>query len=1370
MPNLSLKTKMSLVVSLLAAVGLSLVTLAASWYFEKQFKDTISRQQFTMVSAMAEEIDSKLRTAQTQLLTVASTLTPAIINNPARAQGFLDSRPDTAAMFDSGVFLFSPQGNLLAITPWELLLLHRNYAYREYIEETVKTGKPHISKPFFSTQKDRPPIIMFTAPVFDTKGKLAGILAGSLNLMKENFLGKLATVNIGTKGYLYLYNTGRTIIVHPDRSRILKNDVPVGANKLFDQAIKGFEGTGETVNSKGVSLLSTFKRLQTTNWILAANYPQSEAYSPIYRVKWYMLVLFIGMLSLSILITWGFMRHLTAPLLLFTRHVEQITGREDQLEPILVKARDEIGTLAQAFNRMVTEVNRQKKAVLEQKEFSTNLLEFSAVPTFVLDSRHRVIVWNRACEELTGVKASNVIGTTRQWQPFYPEKRPVLADIVLDSSSESLSSLYNTYSSSPFSPDVLQAERWFQSHNGEERFIFFEAAPVRNTEGTIIAAIQTLQDITERKRTEESLRKLSLAIEQTPTAVVITDREGIIEYVNPHYTKVTGFAAEEAIGRTQRIVKSGYHSPEFYQELWETILDGSEWHGEFRNKRKNGDLYWEASTISPVKNASGAITHFVGVKEDISGRKWAEEELKRSDEQIRLLLESTAEAIYGVNLLGRCTFANPSCARLLGYNHPDELLGRNIHNLIHHTRKDGTPYPAEECPMFRSIHEKEGFHVEGEFLWRADGTGFPAEYWSYPQRSGDKVVGAVVTFFDITERKQAEEQLRQAKTTAEAATRAKSEFLANMSHEIRTPMNAAIGMLYLLQQTPLADKQKNYLSKAQSAANSLLRVINDILDFSKIEAGKLDLETEPFRLVTVLKNLADMATATIKEKPVELLVSAGPDVPGHLIGDPLRLGQILLNLTNNAVKFTEEGKVIVSVETVARREEEVELRFYVQDTGIGMTREQQARLFTAFTQADTSTTRRYGGTGLGLTIARQLVEMMGGTLSVSSEAGKGSVFSFTCRFGFCSGEDTAFSPTDPERDNLAAFAAPPPLTESFAGVHILLVEDNLINQEVAREIFEGRGVTVDIANNGAEAVELVFSSGSSYDAVFMDVQMPVMDGLEATRRIRADRAFDSLPIIAMTASAMSSDRELCLLAGMNDQVTKPVDVPQLFATLGRWVSTEAFSPWESIVTVPSKASTIPGIDLQQAVKRLGSVSFLKSLLRSFRKENIETIDSIRKAVANGDKQLVLRIVHTVKGVGSNLGATELSSAALAFEEAMNGADADFQQSSLEEFELKLCHVLNSIRTMEEDGPAREPDESLVKELSIDRERIGPLARELARLLETNSMAALGVWEQLNPLLAGVARDKLDSAINSLNFRDGGMILVAISEDIGIELS
>jgi PAS domain S-box-containing protein len=744
----------------------------------------------------------------------------------------------------------------------------------------------------------------------------------------------------------------------------------------------------------------------------------------------------------------------------------------------------------------------------------------------------------------------------------------------------------------------------------------------------------------ELKRMNEALQTLSQAIEQTPTAVVITDRDGTIEYVNPHFTKVTGYAAEEAIGQTPRINKSDWHPPEFYRELWATILAGGEWHGEFRNKKKNGELYWEAAVISPVKNNTGEITHFVAVKEDIS------------------------------------------------------------------------------------------------------------------------------------ERKRAEEQLQQAKAVAEAATRAKSEFLANMSHEIRTPMNATTGMLYLLQQTPLTEKQKNYLRKAQGATNSLLHIINDILDFSKIEAGKLEMESIPFHLSTVVGNLADVASAALHDKPVKLLISTAPDLPDNLIGDPLRLGQVLLNLTNNAIKFTEEGEITVRVERATAGENEVELRFSVQDTGIGMTPEQQAKLFSAFTQADSSTTRRYGGTGLGLAISKQLIELMGGSLTVASEAGKGSTFSFSARLGCLSAAAFAALPIAAE-GNQGAEAEPLPAAESFAGVKILLVEDNLLNQEVAREILEGRGVTVDVAGNGVEAVARIINSGVTYDAVFMDVQMPVMDGLEATRRIRAHHDFDALPIIAMTASAMASDRLLCLQAGMNDQVNKPIDVSELFATLRRWVRPAAFT---SLATEgpgqeeePGFPEHIPGIDVLNALKRLGNASLLRKLLISFRQENRETMPDLHAALARGDDQLVHRIVHTVKGVGGNLGATELASAALALEEALKSEDANSQRACLTAFEKSLSLLLNAIRALEESGrefAGTTPKSSGVA-LAADRERIALLVRQLLILLDANNMTALGVWEELKPLLAGVNIEKLDAALASLKFKEAGNTLRAVAETMQI---
>ena len=966
----SLSAKMGLVVSLLVTLVLSVMTFSISRYLEREFTGTISKQQSGMITAIANEIDGKTRTIQLQLVSLAGTVTPEALKSPERAGALLASHPDTLTIFDGGIFLLSATGRMLAIIPREPRLVGKDFSYRDYFKKTLASGRPAISEPFYSAQQRRHPVVTFTAPIFDPKGGLIGILAGNHDLLKDNYLGKLGEAKVGERGFLYLFNNQRTIIVHPDTTRILKQDVPAGADRLFDEAIKGFEGTGETVSVQGVPSLSSFKRLQSTGWILAATNPRSELYAPLKRAQWYLLAAFTLALMVTVLSTLLAMRHLTAPLQAFIRHVERITGTGEDLEPITIATRDEIGTLARAFNLMVHEVHRKNAALRAQEAFSENLIQNTSVPTFVLDCEHRVIIWNRACEELTGVPASQMVGGDEPWRPFYPERRPVLADLVLSGDLEECCILYGEKACIPLVGNAKHAEGWIPVLNGCARYLYFDAAPVCNAVGEVTAAIETLRDITARKQTEE--------------------------------------------------------------------------------------------------------------------------------------------------------------------------------------------------------------------------------------------------------------ELYQAKADAEAANMAKSQFLANMSHEIRTPMNASLGMLYLLRQTGLDQRQLNYLTKAQSASNQLLRVINDILDFSKVEAGKLQMESLHFSLGRVLHDLEAVVSGTIKEKPVEFAVSRSPELPDLLVGDPLRLGQVLLNLTANAIKFTEKGRVSVSVVPAAAARGEAGLLFSVVDTGIGISAEQQAKLFDAFSQADGTTTRRYGGTGLGLAISKQLVEMMGGSLRVESEQGKGSRFSFLVRLRVASGKEATVA--------VGAYGSDqgdqkPPDPASFEGVRVLLVEDEPFNRELTREILEQNGVVVDLSENGADAVRQVTRSGVSYQAVFMDVQMPVMDGLEATRLIRLDPAFSELPIIAVTTRVLNRDRDLCLNAGMNDQVDKPIDVGELCATLRRWVGPQAPAGEKPAPVDPDgKGALLPGEDATTATRLAPSFDHergtvllgrLAALLQADNLEALEVWEELRPMLAGG---------------------------------------------------------------------------------------------------------------------------------------------------------
>ncbi|MBF0337506.1 MAG: response regulator [Nitrospirae bacterium] len=1016
------------------------------------------------------------------------------------------------------------------------------------------------------------------------------------------------------------------------------------------------------------------------------------------------------------------------------------------------------------------------------------------------------------------------------------------------------------------------------------------------------------REIREREHFEkcfiQSEEKYRLLLNNIPQKVFYKNRDLVYVAVNQAFASEFNLKSDDIIGRTAfdffpkhlaerflindiRIMQSGV--AESFDEPY----------------MKNGMESVVHTVLSPVRDDNGVVIGMLGILWDITDRKKLEDALRSEKETAQRYLDMAGVMIVVVNSDHSLQLINRKGCDILGY-HENEIMGKDWFDLCIPVDKRET----DRSSFNDSLAGRVTLDFHENYVLAKDGSE-RLIYWHVTplyDKNG-KITSLMGAGEDITQRRIIETRLMTAMREADSANRAKSEFLANMSHEIRTPINGIVGLGRLMLQTELSAKQRDYVNKIQSSSNSLLLLINDLLDLSKIEAGRLELDIVDFDLNSVLDNIVNMLAIKAEEKGVEIMLSIDKDVPFLLTGDPLRITQVITNLLGNAIKFTEQGEIILAIKVIDMDDKEVTLGFSVKDTGIGIKPDVMPNLFKPFSQADSSTTRRYGGTGLGLSICRKLIELMNGEISAKSEYGKGSEFTFTlktaCRQppgttyliphdlvgmkvmvaddnesareilkdilegftmevttvdcgmaaieqlrrscemstqrqyklllidhkmpGMNGLETTRHILSDPKITNppiiimvtahgnddvrqvsrelgIRSFLTKPlkksmlfnTILEAFGkdtrhqvrrhesgtsdtkrlssinGARLLLVEDHYVNQQVAFELLTDAGFVVDIANNGLEAVSAVEMAKEKYGAVLMDIQMPQMDGLEATRLIREKLSGDELPIIAMTAHVMKEEQDRCYAAGMNDHISKPIDIKDLCDTLLKWIPPTA-SEFPVVGAAPSlqeeglQEDNLPGIDVASGLKRLGGKrKLLQKVIIDFRNANAGIVDDIEAALRGRDYNSARDLAHGLKGMASNISATALVGVVRELEDLLKKEDSGEIPGCLKRMTRELHTVFESAHTLE--ILIREK-ESLTADSSDEVNELGAIILQLQQLLQQNSLQVRRYFAENRSSLMSASSEKeideLGSHINKLDFKGAMLIVRALAESLNI---
>jgi PAS domain S-box-containing protein len=1271
------------------------VSLAGISMMRAELETSLMHEQFAATRELADELDRKLRDRLDGLVGIAAQIDAGRLDDAAYLRQFLASRYVLQQAFSGGTVIVGLAGYPIADYP---VVPARQGVYvgdRDYARQPIATGKTYISKPAIGRVLKRP-IMSMSVPVFDRAGQVKGVLVGIIDLTGPNFLGLF-----GDTGYLgdtevFLVSSDGLFIVAPDPTRVMTALPAPGTSALGDKMRSGFEGSMVADNSQGIEKLVSMKRVPTADWMLELSAPAEKVFQPVIHLRNAIVAVGLVTTVLALLFVESMWLRFLAPLRDATRRLDAMTSGRESQRKLPEAGGGEVRSLFASFNRLIARVEDQETELTKSRQLLTAVVDSTSNFIWSVDARSFGLqTYNEGLRAYFADTEGLQIAAGMRPEDMFPAER---ADRWHEFYQRALKEAPYTveYSSSA-------GGLWLRLN-----FHLLQA------DGSVSGISVFAEDITERKAARDRMEQLVAeqgAILESELIGFLKTRNGTITWANRALAKMSGYGPGELVGMSTHQLHATEESDKaFGTAAYPVLSEGRIFRSQSEFLRKDGTPLW--GEVSGTTFDRGTQEILWGVV-DISERRRVERERQRLTRAMRLLSDCNLCLVQNdeeQKLYSHiCNLVVDSGGYLMAWvGLAEQDADKSVRPVA---QSGGASAYLDSIRISWDGHKETGRGPTGAAIrtattqvnqncltnptmgpWRESAlrSGYQSSI-AIPLVVQQQVVGVLTIYAAEAEAFSADEvelleelgrnlaygiqtlRSRLKGEAAEAATRAKSTFLATMSHEIRTPMNAIVGIAHLMRRDGVTPKQSLQLAKIDAAADHLLAIVNDVLDLSKIEAGKFVLEEADISIAGILDHVVSILSPKVSAKGL-MLVMDTVHLPKYLRGDRTRLTQALLNLANNAVKFTGKGTITIRTRLLEETDDAKLLRFEVEDTGIGIAPEHLGRMFSAFEQAESYTTREYGGTGLGLVITKRLAQFMGGDVGVSSQPGVGSKFWFTARLKKAS--LTAVVPAeDDSGDAIEAL-----LAGNQSGQRILLVEDEPTNQEVTVALLSDVGLVIDVAGNGQQAVEKV--RRTEYDLILMDMQMPKMDGLKTTRQIRRMPGRGSLPILAMTANAFADDRQKCMTAGMNDFISKPVNPNKLYAVLLKWLPSgnsagqrrqiAARPPAAAVAAPPGEGinsdecrrllASVPGLDKERAMD-LASTNTARYArwLSMFADAHWQDPPRMAEMMAAKDFAALKELAHALKGAASLVGAIPLSNAAAALESALrDGEEARFE--------------------------------------------------------------------------------------------------------------